>query len=255
MASFFIPKPYLEPSRMANGDLVLTDDSSNDYDDDVLSLEGSSECSVFSDVTTGTFASMGQTLYRMVDMWHVQLGRDANCEREDGTSSSSSPFELDLPEHPPHFSPLQTAHGLSISVVDYCSWQGPSLEVVPTKSVDGIMPLWRSEWTRDRAEWEERRKSLLATDLELERSRTHEDERIDSMRSNTPLDRRSQSDVVADRNRRVVQSIVSAATGNASIILPPSEVSTNEREEKWAIFVQEKEKIKFNEVVIEVCLS
>ncbi|KAL3777547.1 hypothetical protein ACHAW5_010805 [Stephanodiscus triporus] len=48
---------------------------------------------------------------------------------------------------------------------------------MPTEGVDGIMTLWRNEWTRDRAEWEERRKGLLATDMELRRSRTHDGRR------------------------------------------------------------------------------
>lgn len=238
MASFFQPKYNVEPSRRANVELVLTDDSSSDYDDDVSSLEGSLDCSVISDVTTGTFESLGQALYQMVDRWYaVHLVREIDGERDGGTPSSSSSPHLDEP--PPKFSPLQTSHGLSISVVVDSSWQDPALEVVPTDRVEDIMPLWKSEWTRDLAEWEERRKSPLAIDAELERSRTHD---IDSLPTYLPLDRVLQSDVT-DRNR-----------GDVSI-LPPSEVSTNEWNEKWARFVQEKEHVKFNEIAIEVCLS
>ena len=226
MASLFIPRHYVEPSCMEDSELVLTDVSTNDYDDDELSFEGSSNSSVLSDVTTGTFTSLGQKLYHMMDKWHAyQLRGEANSKRDD-ESPSSQPNGSDLP----HFSPLQTPHGLSISMVD-CSWQGPSIEIVPTDSIEDIMPLWKSEWTRDHAEWEEQRKGLLAIDDELKRSRTHG--RIDSLPTNHPLDCKSQSDL------------------DTSINLPPSEVSMNE----WNKFVQEKEKIKFNEVAIEVCSS
>lgn len=244
MASLFIPRHYVEPLCMEDGELVLTDVSTNEYDDDELSLEGSSNSSVLSDVTTGTFTSLGQTLYQMMDKWHAyKLRGEAKIKRDD-ESPSSQPNGGDLP----HFSPLQTPHGLSISMVD-CSWQGPSIEVVPTDSIEDIMPLWKSEWTRDHAEWEEQRKGLLAIDDKLKRSRTHG--RIDSLPTNPPLDCRSQSDLANDRDGRSLQSIVNSTTGNASINLPPSEPSMNE----WNKFVQEKEKIKFNEVAIEVCSS
>ena len=233
MASLFTPRHYVEPSCMADGELVLTDDSTNDYDDDVLSLEGSSNGSVLSDVTTGTFASLGHTLYRLVDKWHAYQLRGEASSKRDGDTSSSLPNGGDLPfeltKFPPHFSPLLTPHGVSISMAD-CSWQGPSIEVVPTDSIEDIMPLWKSERTRDNAEWEERRKGLLAIDDELKRSR-------------------SQSDLVTDRECRVPQRTVPSTTGKASINLPPFEVLMNE----WNKFFQEKENNKFNEVAIEVC--
>jgi hypothetical protein len=249
MTSFFIPRHYVQSSCMADGELVLTDDSTNDYDDDVLSSEGSSNSSVISDVTTGpttgTFSSLGQTLYQMVDKWHAyQFRREANRKRDDDPSSSL-PIGGDLPiehtEHPPYFSPLQTPHGLSISMVN-SSWQGPSIEVVPTDCVEDIMPLLKSAWTRDRAEWEEQRKSLLAIDADLKRSSTHGGERIDSLPTSPPLDFRSQSDLVTN-------CAMLSTTGNSRINLPLCKVSMNE----WKIFVQEKEKIKFNEVAIVVC--
>ena len=236
MASLFQPKYNVESSHGADGELVLTDDSSSDYDDDASSLGGSLDCSVISDVTTGTFESLGQAIYQMVDRWYaVRLVREIDAERDDCTSRHPD-------EPPPIFSPLQSSHGLSISVVVDSSWQDPALEVVHTDRVEDIMPQWKSEWTRDLVEWEERRRSsLVAIDAELECSRTPD---IGALPTDPPSDRMVQSDVI------------NSNPGDVSIV-PTSKVSTttNQWNEKWARFIHEKEHDKFNEIAVEVCLS
>lgn len=90
-------------------------------------------------------------------------------------ASSSPPPDLpsELPVDPPHFSPLQSDHRLSISSVD--SWRGPSLEVVPTEDVEHLLPLWKSQWKTDRREWEERRRYAEEAAFQFKRSRTHND--------------------------------------------------------------------------------
>ncbi|KAL9185092.1 hypothetical protein ACHAXT_002869 [Thalassiosira profunda] len=145
-----------------------------------------------------------QTLNQLVHKLHAaELRREAEkygqCPgspvslTSDGADCPSTPVDLpaELPEHPPHFSPLQSAHRLSISAVE--SWRGPSLEIVPTDSVNDILPLWNAQWSDDRAEWEERRKSIR--EMDFRRSRTATDMRQSSPRSI----RRTRSDVGVPR--------------------------------------------------------
>ena len=192
----------------AEEDAVDLNDSSSDDDSDAESSEsshsGSSNDSVASDATTAShddYASLGgggdgdgattattgeeyddgdlRTLNRLVNKLHAAELRRERRRKHDGADVDcvdDLPSTLPPPGTPPRFSPLHTPHGLSVSSVE--SWRGPSLEVVPTECVDGIMPLWRSEWTRDRAEWEERRRIV---DVEvLRRSRTHDGRRASS---------------------------------------------------------------------------
>ena len=186
----------------------LTDSSSDDSDaeSNESSQGGSSNDSVASDATTAShddYASLGEggddggattaaiweeydggdlrTLNRLVNKLHAaELRRERRRKHyDDADCADDLPSALPPPGTPPRFSPLHTPHGLSVSSVE--SWRGPSLEVVPTECVDGIMPLWRSEWTRDRAEWEERRRIV---DVEqLRRSRTHDGRRASSSSS------------------------------------------------------------------------
>eukprot|EP00581_Thalassiosira_minuscula_P008899 CAMPEP_0183707060 /NCGR_PEP_ID=MMETSP0737-20130205/3735_1 /TAXON_ID=385413 /ORGANISM="Thalassiosira miniscula, Strain CCMP1093" /LENGTH=907 /DNA_ID=CAMNT_0025934635 /DNA_START=147 /DNA_END=2870 /DNA_ORIENTATION=- len=90
----------------------------------------------------------------------TMMTRHAEMRNNNGSPHSPVDLPSELPEHPPHFSPLQSSHHLSISSVN--SWRGPSLEIVPTEDVADILPLWESQWTSERLEWEhERRRRLL----------------------------------------------------------------------------------------------
>jgi hypothetical protein len=175
--------------------------SSDDDDSDQDSYDGShdGQHSVLSGATNDTsFSGIVdeytegdlQTLNQLVNKLHAaELQREAKKQQanhrhrvddEPTKPSCSTPidFPSELPENPPpHFSPLQSSHHLSVSAVD--SWQGSSIEIVPTENVATIMPQWNNEWSRDRLEWEEqRRKSLVVIDddmTEIKRSRTLND--------------------------------------------------------------------------------
>ncbi len=111
------------------------------------------------------------------DHRNIDRNNDELYEPTHATCSSPIDFPSELPKNPPpHFSPLQAPHRLSVSAVD--SWQGSSIEIVPTESVANIMPQWESEWCHDQLEWEEhRRKSLVIDDeiMDIKRSRTLND--------------------------------------------------------------------------------
>lgn len=162
-------------------DMMSLDESSNDNDSlgsEATSLSGNDRGDYDDDDL--------QTLTRLINKLHAREvnggggGRRRDCEPFSSTSQSSAALNddqviMDLPSEvpvdPPHFTPLPTSHHLSISSVE-SSWLGPSFEVVFTDSVNDLLPSWKNDWTRDRAEWEEKRKSLQTKDIELKRSRS-----------------------------------------------------------------------------------
>lgn len=165
-----------------------SDDGSHDGQHSVLS--GATNDTSFSGIVDEYTEGDLQTLNQLVNKLHAaELQREAKKQQanhrhriddEPTNASCSTPidFPSELPENPPpHFSPLQSSHHLSVSTVD--SWQGSSIEIVPTENVATIMPQWNDEWSRDRLEWEEqRRKSLVVLDddmTEIKRSRTLND--------------------------------------------------------------------------------
>lgn len=158
-------------------------DGSNDGEHSVLS--GSTNNTLFSGIVDEFSEGDLQTLNQLVNKLHAaELQREAtklqanHRHRHNGGDASPIDFPSELPEHPPpQFSPLQASHSLSVSAVD--SWQGSSIEIVPTEHVANIMPQWESEWTRDRLQWEKHRKNSLvvvADEMtEIKRSRTLND--------------------------------------------------------------------------------
>ena len=186
------------PSTMQSYDSPASISTNDDSDeelsyefDDMMSLDSSNDNdSLGSEATSLSGNDRGdyddddlQTLTRLINKLHAREiggGRRRDCEPCSSTSQSSALMTdnqviLDLPSEvpvdPPHFTPLPTSHHLSISSVE-SSWTGPSFEVVLTDSVNDLLPSWKKDWTRERAEWEEKRKSLLAKDIELKRSRS-----------------------------------------------------------------------------------
>ena len=177
------------------------DDSDQDsFDGQHSVLSGSTNNTSFSGIVDEYTEGDLQTLNQLVNKLHAaELQREAAKQNqhqhqhpdhrnrnEDGVvqpnhASCSSPidFPSELPLNPPpHFSPLQAPHRLSVSAVD--SWQGSSIEIVPTENVANIMPQWESEWSHDRLEWEEQRRnrSVMGEDemmMEIKRSRTLND--------------------------------------------------------------------------------
>jgi hypothetical protein len=179
------------------------DDSDQDsFDGQHSVLSGSTNNTSFSGIVDEYTEGDLQTLNQLVNKLHAaELQREAakqnqhqhqhqhpdhRSRNEDGVdkpnhASCSSPidFPSELPINPPpHFSPLQAPHRLSVSAVD--SWQGSSIEIVPTENVANIMPQWESEWSHDRLEWEEQRRnrSMMGEDemmMEIKRSRTLND--------------------------------------------------------------------------------
>ena len=177
--------------------ISFSSSSDDDSDQDSHSvLSGSTNDTSFSGVVGEYTEGDLQTLNQLVNKLHAaelqraakhtqqhtdHRNRDRNndelYEPNHATCSSPIDFPSELPKNPPpHFSPLQAPHCLSVSAVD--SWQGSSIEIVPTESVANIMPQWESEWSHDRLEWEEhRRKSLVIDDkmMDIKRSRTLND--------------------------------------------------------------------------------
>ena len=201
------------------------DDSDAEYDvrlndEDALSActstgggDGNSISDLICDINNEYDDGDLQTLNALVNKLHaVELKRERAAQQlhnndtgdsdqkssiPNSINNSSTTSTIDIPsvlpkEPPPHFSPLQTKHRLSISKID--SWcNGESLEIVPTDSVEQAMPTIQDEWKSDQLSWkEERRKSLLLNTqqhhniqredvrrseelLELKRSRTQND--------------------------------------------------------------------------------
>eukprot|EP00571_Detonula_confervacea_P015135 CAMPEP_0172308002 /NCGR_PEP_ID=MMETSP1058-20130122/8732_1 /TAXON_ID=83371 /ORGANISM="Detonula confervacea, Strain CCMP 353" /LENGTH=921 /DNA_ID=CAMNT_0013020331 /DNA_START=165 /DNA_END=2930 /DNA_ORIENTATION=- len=169
-----------------------SDDDSDDSDDDEVSLNGSLDEHSVTSATTTSSTSLSEMIggdyanYEEGDLQRlnslVHKLHAAELKRESKSRPPLPPTVDDVPSvlphdytaNTPHFSPLQsTHHRLSISAVD--SWRGSSFEIVPTESVEGILPKWKSEWTRDRLEWEDEQKRRRRSAVEFKRSRTVND--------------------------------------------------------------------------------
>jgi len=205
----------------AEYDVRLTDAlsiTSND-DEDALSActstgggDGNSISDLICDINNEYDDGDLQTLNALVNKLHaVELKRERAAQERhdndtpgDGQNQSSIPNSInnssttstiDIPsalpkQPPPHFSPLQTKHRLSISKID--SWcNGESLEIVPTDSVEQVMPTIQNEWKSEQLSWkEEHRKSLSLNTQEnnIQRKSSDSKELLELKRSRTQND-------------------------------------------------------------------
>lgn len=177
---------YSEYSSSSDSDDDDDDDDDSNNNNDALSAISDSDMISLGEYDDGDL----RTLNSLVNKLHaadIKRKRDNDRRRikeaeEDGVGGQiiddDIPSQLP-PNPPPHFSPLQTSHRLSISAVE--SWRGESIEVIPTDSVKEILPKWNQEWKSDRLEYEERRKKSIKKlqELQLKRSRTLNDGRVD----------------------------------------------------------------------------
>jgi len=206
----------------AEYDVRLTDAlsiTSNDNDEDALSActstgggDGNSISDLICDINNEYDDGDLQTLNALVNKLHaVELKRErAAQQRHDNDTpgddqnqssitnsinNSSTTSTIDIPSAlpkapPPHFSPLQTKHRLSISKID--SWcNGESLEIVPTDSVEQVMPTIQDEWKSEQLSWkEEHRKSLSLNTQEnnIQRKSSDSKELLELKRSRTQND-------------------------------------------------------------------